>query len=758
MNRLVNLVVAIFMVTLFVAHASADERYNISRIEFVGNSRIDAQALKFQVSSKPGVVGKGTISNDVRALFSTGFFEDVRASIVDNTLRFTLIEKPIIRKTFVTGNKTISDKDLLDVLVISGQRFLDKGQLRAVTEKGVAFYQTKGYYDAAVSYSVVPVADNQVDLTFQIDEGNKFRIRKVSFSGLKTIDPDDLASAVQTKRYKWWSSWLLGTGRLSADAVESDRLVIRQYLLDHGFLDGSVGTADIKRIDDRGLELLFPISEGPVYKLSGIEASGDLIQSEAETLAGIESKIGDVFSAAKIRADSFKVGDKFTDVGYAFANVVPQTEIERNSAQVRINFAVNKGALTSVNRITVRGNNKTYDRVIRRELKIAEQEQYSGSKIKRSETLVRRLGLFDEVGITSEPTKDSDDKVDLTVNVREGSTGSFSAGAGYSSSDGAILTGRFAENNLFGTGRSMNVNAEIGNQNDSFILSYFDRRFMESRFGLGLDATRTVREFEDFDRTQSGGGFRFNYDFEDLWGEAADDYSAGLDYQYLSVEIGNVDLNDASELVIEQSGKTTASSITPRLTRNTIDNPLNPTSGSRQQLSLELAGIGGKEKFYLFEARNQWYTPIFKIRGLDWVFSLRTRFGYGDTFNNEDFPLFRRFFPGGINSVRGFRERAIGPKDERGNEFGGSKLIVNNAEIIFPLLNSAGLRGVVFYDVGEGFDDNEKISLGDLRSAYGYGIRWTSPLGPIRIEFGIPIDRREGERTMVTMFSFGAPL
>lgn len=759
MSRLVKQGIALLSVFLCGATAFAEDSFTISKLEFVGNSRIDSQALKFQVAAKPGTVTKSTISADVRTLFSTGYFEDVRASIINNTLRFTLIEKPQIRKTFVTGNKAVSEKDLLDVLVITGQRFLDKGQLKAVTEKGIAYYQSRGFYNAAVSYSVVPVADNQVDLTFQITEGDKFKIRRINFTGLKSIDSSDLSSAIQTKRYKWWSSWLMGTGRLSADAIESDRIILRQYLLDHGFLDGTIGAAEIKKVDDRGLELSFPVSEGPVYTLSGLTASGDLIQSEADTLTGIDSKAGDTFSAAKIRADSFKIGDKFTDVGYAFANVVPQTEIERNSAQVRINFAVNKGALTKVNRITVRGNSKTYDNVIRRELKISEQDQYSGSKVKRSEVLLRRLGLFDEVGITSEPTKNADDKVDLTVNVREGSTGSFSAGAGYSTSDGAILTGRFAENNIFGTGRSMNLNSEIGTQNDNFVLSYNDRRFLESRFGLGVDAIHTVRQFEDFDRTQTGGGLKFNYDFEDLWGEAADDYSAGLDYQYLGVNIDNVDPNNASQLVLDQRGKTTSSSITPRLTRNTIDNPLNPTSGSRQQLSVELAGLGGKEKFYLFEARNQWYYPVFKLRGSEWVFSLRTRLGYGDTFDsNKDFPLFRRFFPGGINSVRGFRERSIGPKDAQGNEYGGSKLLVNSAEIIFPLLNSAGLKGVAFYDVGEGFDDNQKISLSDLRSAYGYGIRWTSPLGPIRIEFGFPLDRRDGERSMVTMFSFGAPL
>lgn len=738
--------------------ASADDNFNVKQIELVGESRIDDQALRLQLQSKPGRVTKETVSADVKTLFLTGFFEDVRASMVADTLRFTLIEKPQIRKTFVTGNKQISEKDLLDVLVIPGQRFLDKGQLRAVTEKGVAYYQTKGYYDAEITYSVNPVADNQVDLTFQISEGDKYKIERVKFSGLSSVDDGELLSTVQTKRYKWWNSWLLGTGRLSADVLESDRLLLRQYFLDHGFLDSTVGEAVIQKSGPRRLSVTFPVSEGAAYTLSEISASGDLIDSETETLSNIDSKVGETFSAAKIRADSFKIGDKFTDVGYAFANVVPQTEVERAHSQVKINFAINKGALTTVNRIQIKGNNKTYDRVVRRELKIAEQEQYSGSKVKRSEVLLKRLGLFDEVGIASEPTKDSSDKVDLTVSVREGSTGSFSAGAGYSSSDGAIVTGRFAENNLFGTGRSMSLNAELGTQNDNLVLSYDDRRFLESRYGMGVDLLRTTREFGNFDRTQTGGALKFNYDFEDLWGEMADDLSVGLDYQYLSINIDNVDPLDAPQLVIDQEGRTTASSITPRITRNTINNPLNPSAGSKQQLSVELAGLGGAERYYLAEARNQWYYPMFNLRGSDWVFSLRTRLGYGDTYNGDPFPLFKRFFPGGINSVRGFKERTLGPKDAKGNEYGGAKQFVNNAEIIFPLLNSAGLKGVAFYDVGQGFDDNQNLSFSDLRSSYGYGIRWTSPLGPIRIEFGFPLDRKNDEKNMVTMFSFGAPL
>jgi outer membrane protein insertion porin family len=210
--------------------------------------------------------------------------------------------------------------------------------------------------------------------------------------------------------------------------------------------------------------------------------------------------------------------------------------------------------------------------------------------------------------------------------------------------------------------------------------------------------------------------------------------------------------------VIDSAGKSTASAITPSLIRNTINNPLNPTDGSRQTLSVEFAGLGGDQDFYLVEARNSWFYPMVKTEVGEFVLSNRTTFDYGDSLNDDPFPLYRRFFPGGINTVRGYRNRTLGPTDINGREYGGSKQLINNLEVIFPLINSAGFKGVVFYDAGQAFDDNQSIDISLLRQAWGYGIRWASPMGPIRIEFGYPIDRQPGERSVQTMFSFGAPL
>jgi outer membrane protein insertion porin family len=347
--------------------------------------------------------------------------------------------------------------------------------------------------------------------------------------------------------------------------------------------------------------------------------------------------------------------------------------------------------------------------------------------------------------------------VDLDVNVKEATTGSFSAGAGYSSSDGALFNTRLSENNLFGTGRRLNLNLDFGTERNNQVLSFDDPRVNDTKLSFGLDLLRTDRQYSDFDRELVGGAMTFGYPAEEVFGEWGEDISFNTKYELNHIDINNVD-QDAAQLVKDEQGTSVSSSVTPSIIRNTINNPLNPSKGSKQVLSLELAGLGGDERFYLLEARNQWYYPIIESTSGDLVVSDRTSFGYGDTFNNEPLPLFRRYFPGGINSVRGFKNRTLGPKDDNGHEYGGSKQLINNFEIIFPLLNSAGFKGVVFYDVGQAFDDNESIRIADLRQAYGYGIRWASPLGPIRIEFGYPISREEGEKSPVTMFSFGAPL
>lgn len=736
------------------------EPLQIDRIEIRGNRHIDTAALRLQLTSRTGAISRDTIAHDIRTLYATGFFDQVKASFVrdgrEGVLRFSLVEKPLLRKVFVRGNKEISEEELAGVLQVSGRRFLDRARIDALARTVALFYQSRGYYDVAVDSSVVPVGQEQVDLILNVTEGPIVRLRKVRVEGLSELDEDEVLDVIETGEYRWWSSWLFGTGQLRQDLLQADQAKIRQYLLDHGFIDGSVGDPLVQRTKD-GLEVVFPVQEGPRYVIGEIRVQGDLIDDSPErTLEGITTSAGDIFNASQIREDAFRVSEKFTDRGYAFANVVPSTDIARNAHTVDIDFLVDKGPEVRVNRIEIRGNEKTFDNVIRRELRIEEQAQYSSGKIRRSQQLLQRLGYFEEVNIATEPT-DRPDEVDLQVNVREAATGQFSAGVGYSTSDGGLFNIRLSEDNIAGTGRRAVLNLDLGTERDNYVISLTDPRVFDSYVSAGVDILRTEREFIDFDRALTGGSMQVGYPLEQLFGEWGQDIHLSLQYQYLRINISDVDVEDVADLVAASEGESSSSSITPRLVRNTINNPLDPTSGSRQSLSFEIAGLGGDEEFFLVEARNQYYRPLWNSPVGPFVFSWRFTAGYGESLNDNPFPLFRRYFPGGINSVRGFRARRLGPKDSLGNEYGGSKELVNNLELIFPLVNSAGLRGVTFFDIGQAFDDDQRIEFDDLRQAYGVGLRWSSPLGPIRLEFGFPIDREPGESSMVTLFAFGTP-
>ena len=748
-------------VSIVRSFALSGDSYSISGVDIVGNRRVDAGAVKAQLSASSGVVSADEINKDVRTLYNSGFFDQVTVSVAPSAagrsiLKYQVVEKPIARKIFIKGNDEVSESDLAEVVKVEGKRFVDKSKLQALIRKAVSYYQGQGFYDAELEYSTVPVGDNEVDVTFTVTEGKRYRVREVVIQGAKDLDPDKMAADMNTKEYKWWNSWLFGTGRVNQEMMDADKQVLRQYLLDHGRLEGLVGEASVEKRDD-GLYVTFDVTEGQEFKIGQVRANGDLVSGSAEkTLSDIKTEKGDVFNASAVREDIFSITDKFSDEGYAFANVVPNTSLNKADGTVDLDFTSTRGQKVKVNNITISGNEKTYDHVIRRWLTIGEQETYSGTKIKRSQTLLQRLGYFDEVSITNKPTSDPG-VVDLDVVVKEATTGSFSAGAGYSTANGSLFNARVSENNLFGTGRKLNLNLDFGSQVTNQILSIDDPRLDDSWVSGGIDLFRTTRQYNDFDRELAGGSFTLGYPLEQVFGESFEDINANLKYELQHINISDVE-DYASQFVKDSEGKSVSSSLTPGLVRNTINNPLNPVRGSRQNLNVEFAGLGGDQEFYLVEARNAWFYPLAETSFGEFVFSNRTNFAYGESLNDDPFPLFRRFFPGGINSVRGYRNRTLGPEDENGREYGGSKQFVNNVELIFPLVNSAGFRGVVFYDVGQAFDDDESIEIDALRQAWGYGIRWASPMGPIRVEFGYPIARQDGERGVQTMFSFGAPM
>jgi outer membrane protein insertion porin family len=751
----------IFTLLLLLPLSVTAENYSVGAVRVAGSKRTDQTALALSLAAKPGSVSSDTVDADIKTLFATGFFDQVEATVVRDdsgraVLRYNVVEKPVVRKLFIEGASEIRTSDIEQTLDYKIGRFYDDVQARKSAERVISLYQSKGFYDASIDHSTNDAGPSQVDVTFKISEGEKYTISEIRIEGLALVEEDELLRKIQTSEYKWWSSWITGTGRLHRDMLDNDKNLLKQELYDYGLIDASVSDPMISQ-EDKELKIKFVVKEGPQYKVGDIAVTGDLLEAgEASTLEGIESKSGEVFNRSHLRGDAQMISDKFSDIGYAFVNVVPGTKVRGEEKLININFQVSKGNLSIVDRINIRGNQKSYDNVIRREMTIVEQDTFSSSKVKRSQELLLRSGYFEEVNVVPENIP-NEDKVNLNVNVKEGSTGSLSFGAGYSTSDGAIFNSNISENNLFGTGRRGSIQLDVGSQRNNTVLSIEDPRLNDSQWSLGMDILQTDREYDDFTKSQAGGSLTAGYGLEDVFGSIAKDVRFSLRYQYLNNNIKDIDYSTAGDFVIDQQGKSTLSSLTPALVRNTIDNPLDPTNGSRQTVSFEYAGPGGDVEYNLFEAAQQWYEPITKMGKGKLVFSWRTKFGYGKSNNDEPFPLFNRYFPGGINSIRGFRVRKLGPKDENGSVYGGSKQLVNNLELIFPIATNAGFKGVLFYDVGNAFDDDESIDLGGLRHAAGYGVRWSSPLGPIRLEIGYPLDREEGESSFVTLFAFGAP-
>lgn len=749
--------------TIIAEDKSKVESFKVDKVEVGGLSSIAEESLWQHINIERGFVTPDDIDEVTRALYATGFFDQIKIFFKPvykekkSVLSIELKEKPSVRKVFVEGNKNISDSELEEILKFKGNRFYDQKLLLDLKDQALMFYQSKGYYEAEIKTYVKNVSAKEVDVTFNIKEGERFKIADIEIKGLKDLSERKAISVMQTKEHVWWKSWLTGAGRLNKAMLEQDQKLIRQFLVDNGYVEANVADPVISNKNNK-LYISFDVKQGEKYNFGKIDVSGDLVDDSADkTLEEIGIKENETFSGEKLREASFKISEKFSDNGYAFVNVVPQTGIRREEKQIPVRFVVNKGNKVSINHINIEGNQKTYDHVIRRELVIEETDLFSSKKVKRSEALLRRLGYFDEVSVVSNPVKGSDDKVDLDVNVKEGATGSFSAGAGVSSSDGLVFNLRLSERNFLGTGRSLDANINLGTIRDNIVFSLNDRRLFNSYWATGIDLTKNQLIFDDFQRSVTGAGITGGYPLEEVFGEAFNDVRFSLKYEYVNVDI--VDIEDgAAQFIKDSEGKTDASGLTPRITRNTIDNPLNPTTGSKQILSTEVTGLGGEQEYILFDFRNHLYRPLFDTKKGPVVFAWRFQFSYGETLNDDPFPLYKRFFAGGINSVRGFRVRELGPKDANGSEFGGSKQLVNNLEMIFPLVSSAGIRGVVFFDMGDAFDDEETIEFSELRMAYGAGIRWMSPMGPLRIEFGSPLNKEDGESSFVTLFSFGTPL
>jgi len=582
-----------------------------------------------------------------------------------------------------------------------------------------------------------------VVVDFTIDEGVKIYIKEINFEGNTAFDNDELADVIETSE-KGLFSWLTESGLIQIDLLRQDSARIAAFYHNNGYLESKVGEP-IVRQEDEWIYVTFTIQEGDRFKIGTIDFRGDLIAEKGKLLELLDIRGETYLSRKTMREDVLQLSDFYAEKGYAFAEFSPKFEKSASGKRLDIVILIDKGGLVYINRIIITGNTRTRDNVIRRELTIEEGGVFDSAALRQSNKNLQRLSFFDEVNINPEPTLDKS-KMDIVIDIKERPTGKFSVGGGYSSVDDFVFMAEITESNFLGRGDKLALKASLGGSSDRYTLSYTNPRLFDSQLSWGADAFDTMREYDDYTNDSKGGALKVGYPVFEKWRGYAK-------YSLTDTELSDVE-EDASFIIRESQNIELTSAVQFSLRRDTRDRSYGATEGSRHLISVKYAGgpLQGDSQFTKVTASTSWYFPLF----LKTVFHFKA--SAGQIFENETdkLPIYERFFLGGINTIRGFDYAKISPQDPvTGDLIGGDKMWYANFEFIFPLVADQGVSGVLFFDVGQVLGDDDDWNFDDYRSAVGIGLRWLSPMGPLRIEWGYNLDPINDEDESVWDFTIG---
>ena len=747
------------------------EEKKVVAIEIRGNSRIETSTIRSRIKTKEGSpFSAELIRDDINALYQLGFFLDVRVDSepVEGGVKviYQVAERPYVTETSFVGNVEILTDKLKEKITIKPMSFLDDAQVKENAEKIRQYYDEEGYYNTIV-IPVLKKKEDKVALTFYIKEGAKATVKKVDFEGNKTFPRTTLQKNIDTQEYSFLTSWLTSSGYYKKDALNEDMDKLKDYYLNNGYLQIQVGTPSVKFQEDRSQTVVtfpilhgeidypyefhtvrasieFPLVEGEQFNVRTITLHGNHVYTTDRLREALKLKEGDIFRKNVLRDGVSAIHDLYGEKGYLYANVIPQYTSNPTTRTVDLTLEITEDNQMRIRQITIAGNDKTRDKVIRREMRVDEQELVDTKLLRRSFQRINNLNFFDSVEIV--PQRVSPDQVDLNVQVKEKSTGSFSVGGGYSSVDRLVGMVDVTQGNLFGKGELLRARAEIGRITNSYSLTYKEPYLFDHPVSGTVDLFNQRRDYDTYTEKTVGGDLVFGKNFTEY-------VNGSLNYTLETLYITKL-TSSAPVRIQEQAGKSITGSIGGTLARDTRDFYFDPKEGSRSAISLQFANaaLGGNNNFIKTILDQGSFFPFY----WDTVFSLHARYGSADGYNGTALPIPERFYVGGINTVRGFKYGKAGPVDPATNEvLGGNKELIFNAEYIFPLVPEAKVKGVFFYDAGRGFDDTERIQISALRLGTGVELRWISPIGPLRLEWGYNINPQGNEAHSVVEFTIG---
>ncbi|MHB1053130.1 MAG: outer membrane protein assembly factor BamA [Thiobacillus sp.] len=755
----------------------AAEPFIVKDIRVEGIQRTEAGTVFSYLPVKVGeMMTDEKTAAAIKALYATGFFKDVRLEARDGVVIVTVEERPSIAKITLSGIKEFSEEDLKAGLKQTGLaegRVLDRALLEKAEQELQRQYFNRGKYAVEIKSTLTPLERNRVAVQFDVVEGSSAKIQQISIVGNKAFKEKELLNQF-TSTTPGWLTWYSKNDQYSKTRLSGDIEALRSFYLNRGYLEFNVDSNQVSISPDKqGIYITINVTEGPQYKVSDVKLAGQMLVPEAELKKLITIKPGEVFARDRLTETTKKIGDRLGNDGYAFANVNAVPELDREKGTVAFTLFVDPGRRVYVNRVNVAGNTKTRDEVVRREVRQMEGAYYDAEKINRSRERLNRLGFFSEVNIETPSVASTTDQVDVNVGVTEKPTGNVMLGAGFSSSEGLVLSGSVSQNNVFGTGNRVSAQINSGSVNKVYALSFTNPYFTLDGISLGYDLYRRDVDSSALDNVSAyktstyGAGMRLGLPLNER-----DSISFGLTYEqtsisltpYVSVINGNPNPVPATpyQNFVGPTGKRddTTLRLDTAWARDTRNSHLFPTKGMLQRVAAEVGTPAGSLQYYKLSYQQQHFFPLSK----SFTLMLNGEVGIGDGLAGDELPFFKNFYAGGNSSVRGFKNGTLGPKDANGDALGGNKRVIANAELFFPLpglKDDQSLRMSAFVDAGAAFGPNDnnglyqKFAFGDLRYSAGVALLWVSPLGPLKFSLAQPLVTKDRDKSEVFQFTLG---
>ncbi len=699
--------------------------------------------------------------NIIRELHKTGFFKDVKLSRDGNVLVIQVEESPVVSKLNITGNEEIKDKDLIKGLVAlglgEGDTF-DEMKLSRVKKELLNLYHSRSKFDVIVDANARPLGNGKVEIDIDIKEGISARIKQINIVGNKAFSQDDILDKIRLTTSKW-HSFLTKGDQYSGEKLKADIETLESFYYDRGYLDFRINSTQVSLTDDKkDVYITISITEGLPYRVDKNIYAGAKLLTDDQLAGLMEYGVGEYYSRSAVRKSQINIKNALGEKGYAFADVRILPKLNKEQHYVVLTYDLQPHQKTYVRRIEFKGNYKTNDEVLRREMRQMESAVYNYAKVKRSGERLHHLGYIKSVKRREVPVAGQPDQVDVVYEVQEVPSRSITAGVGYGSSSGLVFNAGYQTANFLGTGNRFSFDFSNSKSEKNYAVVFTDPYFtpdgISRTIQLNYNASdKSESEIGDWTSDNMGGFVRFGFPIDEY-----ESYALGIGYRGTKIKTGTTAAPELTRWLGTHGNKFNEFILDFNWTHDTRDNPIFTHKGSVTRVNAEVAVPGSDETYYKLNLRNRTYLPISD----EFLVSLRGDVSYGDGYGKtKDVPFFRHYYAGGLTTVRGFRSNSLGPRWSNGDVKGGDLRIAGGAELILPWTfgqDDESVRLGLFTDFGNVYNDAKDFDASDFRYSAGAYILWRSPIGPLNLSYGVPLNDKKGDEVEKFQFTIGAPL